>query len=414
MMTVFLIFVGTLILAIWQGRLIRNLANCYSQPTPSWPEETPMPKAAIVLSLRGRDPFLVQGLRNLLHQDYPNFQMHIVVDSDIDPAWEAIDAIRSEAGSKLIVSTLKNPLNTCSLKNSSLIQAINGLPEDVEVVAMVDADAVVAPTWLRDLITPMADPNVGCSTGIRWFAPDELSMGTRLRCYWNHVAASVIYSAGIPWGGSMAIRRKILDAGLTDEWSRMFCEDAHTHNHLERHGYRLAYVPEATIPNKEDVTVSSCIQFINRQMLIFRLYSPNWIWLVMAVLASAGLRIAHDLLIVHSVWTNDVVTALLLMACHPIVLFVTRYEAGRLDQIVRDKAKSQGRPIASNPLPDLLGYFCVELVFLNSVLAAMFTRFATWRGIHYRIRSGEQIDLIEYKPYQQVTPIIAKSESSLV
>ena len=240
MTTVILILIGTVVLAVWQGWLIRNLANVYSQPQSVWPAETPLPKVAVILSLRGRDPYLDQCLRNLIKQDYPDFQIYLVVDSETDPAWDSIRKIRSEFGDVMIVDTLKYRRPTCSLKNSSLIQAINALPLDVEVVALVDADAIVPPTWIRSLVAPMANPEVGCTTGIRWFAPTESSFGSRLRCYWNHVAASMIHASHIPWGGSMAVRRRLLDEGLAVEWSRMFCEDAHTIN-LAFEGAKISY-----------------------------------------------------------------------------------------------------------------------------------------------------------------------------
>jgi cellulose synthase/poly-beta-1,6-N-acetylglucosamine synthase-like glycosyltransferase len=270
------IFMGSVGFALWQGHLSRKLANLYSRPTIEWPKERPFPHAAIILSLRGHDPFLEKCIRNLIHQDYPDFEIRIVIDSDTDPAWNAVNAIRSEYGhDRLVVSTLNNRDPSRSLKNSSIIEAIRGLPREIEVVALVDADAVVAPTWLRNLVAPLADPNVGCTTGIRWFAPLDNSYGSRLRCYWNFVAAPVIYASNTPWGGSMAVRRSVLDSGLTDDWSRMFCEDAHTINHMRRRGLKVEYVPEATVVNQETISVPSCIRFVNRQMLIFRLYNEG-------------------------------------------------------------------------------------------------------------------------------------------
>ena len=208
----------------------------------------------------------------------------------------------------------------------------------------------------------------------------------------------------------MAVRRNLLDEGLADEWSRMFCEDAHTINYLRRKGAKLVYVPEATIPNREDVSVASCIRFVNRQMLIFRLYNRNWNWLVLSIFLAASLRITHDLLIVKALILTDFFSLACLVCCHPLILLVTRYEVSRLDRIVRQTVKNQGQVIPSNPLPDLFGYFCVEIVFLTSVIAALFTQFAVWRGIRYRIRGPEEITLLGYSPYQQpdADPVVAE------
>ena len=51
------------------------------------PADNDCPKAAVVLCLRGTDPFLEDCLRAVLNQDYPQYEIRIVVDSRQDPAW---------------------------------------------------------------------------------------------------------------------------------------------------------------------------------------------------------------------------------------------------------------------------------------------------------------------------------------
>ena len=140
---IFAILVGTIGLAFCQGWLIRQLRNCYSKKTNPWPADQPWPKAAVVLSLRGNDPFLENCLRNLVLQDYPDFFLTVTVDSETDPAWKAIHAVQDQFGDDcMTVSVLGHRRPNCSLKNSSIIQAVSGLPDDCEVVAFVDADAI--------------------------------------------------------------------------------------------------------------------------------------------------------------------------------------------------------------------------------------------------------------------------------
>ena len=45
---------------------------------------------------------------------------------------------------------------------------------------MVDADTMVYPNWLRDLIVPMIGNDVGIVTGNRWFDPTLTSWGSRV------------------------------------------------------------------------------------------------------------------------------------------------------------------------------------------------------------------------------------------
>jgi cellulose synthase/poly-beta-1,6-N-acetylglucosamine synthase-like glycosyltransferase len=414
--TIVLILIATVAFALVQGWLIRQLSNRYLHPVAPWPESRPMPKAAILLSLRGNDPFLTTCLRNLLSQDYPDFIVQVVIDSETDPAWAAIRAVRAEGNDdRLHVSVLANRSSSCSLKNSSVIQAINGLSEDREVVALVDADAVTHRTWLRELVAPLADPQVACSTGIRWFAPHDHSLTSRMRCYWNLLAASVIHISRTPWGGSMVVRRSVLDSGLTEEWSRMFCEDAFTIRYLDERGLKLVCVPQATVVNEETTSLSGCIRFVNRQMLIFRLYHRQWWGVVAMVAAALVVRLPHLHYLIQSLTTGDWISAVALFAIHPIILWVTQYEAARLDRAVRKMvAATTGREIARNPIPDGFGYFCTEIMFFGSLVYAVCARTVQWRGITYRVRGPKDITLLAYRPFEEVPSYGAASKATVV
>ena len=394
------ILAGTIGFTISQAWLIRQLRNHYSHPLPVWPIDKPWPKATVILSLRGNDPFLESCLRNLIRQDYPNFFVQIVIDSDTDPAWTAIQAVQSECGpTRLRVTTLQHRRFDCSLKNSSIIQAINGLPEETEVVAFVDADAITHSTWLRELVVPLADPEIGCTTGIRWFAPTDNNFATRLRCFWNLIAASGIFHSSTPWGGSMVVRRQLLDTGLAEEWSHMFCEDVHTLNHLQRRNLKLVCVPQATVVNRESTTVMGCLRFVNRQMLILRLYHPQW-WSVVAMITfTAVLRSCHYFFICKTFMYGEWLSCLALLLIRPINLFVTQYEANRLDQAVRQMVVNNGQEITPNPVPDFVGYLCAEAMFLSSMLYALGARFVNWRGITYKVKGPSDIKMLAYQPF---------------
>lgn len=385
---------GMALFALYQGSRIRWLREHYLQPSPQWPVGRQWPKAAVVLALRGDGPVVYQCLSSLIQQEYPDFTIHLVVDSDRDPVWNTIDKIRAEYGQQSIhVSTLRRRLPTCSLKNSALLQAIDNLPPDCEVVAFVDADAVTHPTWLRSLVIPLADPDVGGTTGVRWYAPRVDGFGARLRCFWNHYAAATLFRSGTPWGGSMVLRRSVLSSGLTQEWSRTFGEDVYTNRYLKRSGLKLACVTEATVVNEESISLLPCIQFINRQTLLFRLYQPDWYFIVFLITAGTILRIYHGILLVNSLLQADLTAFLALMAVLPLGRHIMRFEVSHLDQSVRNTLRRAGREIPPNPLPDQWGYFCTEILFLTSMLWAITTRHVNWLGVRYQIDGPEEIRL---------------------
>jgi len=114
-----------------------------------------LPKTAIILCLRGADPYLRNCLRALLMQNYPSYDLKVVVDHQEDPAWNiAIDTIQELGAVNVEISSLRIVNNNCSLKCSSLVQAVSELDDSYKVVALVDSHTVVHHNWLSELVKP--------------------------------------------------------------------------------------------------------------------------------------------------------------------------------------------------------------------------------------------------------------------
>ena len=89
------------------------------------PADDQCPQAAVVLCLRGRDPFLKSCVQALLAQDYPHYDVRVVVDSRDDPAWQEVEQIAAACRSTNVrIEPLAKRRDTCSLKCSSLAQAV--------------------------------------------------------------------------------------------------------------------------------------------------------------------------------------------------------------------------------------------------------------------------------------------------
>src|SRR5262249_25516930 len=139
--------------------------------------------------------------RSLLIQDYPDFELRIIVDSREDPAWDLVQEIlrqhkADEASlnnsarkygscSGIHLTTLREKRQTCSLIGSCLVQFVGERDDSCKLVAFADADMVVPPYWLRELAGALVDPAVGTTLGNRWYAPSTAGWGTLIRYLWN-------------------------------------------------------------------------------------------------------------------------------------------------------------------------------------------------------------------------------------
>jgi cellulose synthase/poly-beta-1,6-N-acetylglucosamine synthase-like glycosyltransferase len=373
----------------------------------SLPDEE-LPKTAVILCLRGGDPFLPNCLRSLLQQNYPQYDLKLIVDNREDPAWQiATETIASIGATNVQISPLTIRRYNCSLKCSSIVQAVSELDDSYKAVALVDADAVVHPNWLRELVSPLADAKVGATTGNRWYLPTGRYWGSLVRYFWNASAVVQMYLYRIPWGGTLALKTEVIrQTGLLDRWARAYCEDTMIRNVLAQHGLQVKFVPSLLILNREECDLPRLIGWTKRQLLASRLYHPQW-WAVIAdalqtvllpnlllILCLAALfQQKWDAATVAFAGFGGYIVALLLMA---IAL-----EKG-VQPIIRNNTGTITRLSITTVVKMLLGIPLTHWVYAFVMVSSAWMPKINWRGITYQIKGPWNIRLVEYRPYQML------------
>jgi cellulose synthase/poly-beta-1,6-N-acetylglucosamine synthase-like glycosyltransferase len=406
---------SSLVQLIWAWRFTILYRRSSSAPTP----DEDLPRAAVVLSLRGADPSLPGCLQGLLMQDYPRYDVKIIIDSREDPAWELVQRAVAEAGVDHVeIQELEDPSATCSLKLSALVQAVGRLDPEHRVVALIDADVHAYPGWLRDLVTPLSEPGVGASNGVRWFLPAESNCGTLVRYLWNAAASTQMHAFHIPWGGSLAFRADVLrDAGLLDDWRRCFCEDTGSYRALRALGLTIRVVGAATMISREATDLSACCRFVRRQLLAARLYHESWSWVLSLGLANAATLLLAAVLgaafALHGHWAGTAWMVGLIVA-----QFLS-LAAGLLgiERPIRSLLRARGEPLPPLPwrvvLKTLLAIPLTFAVQTACLLSAAVARRVNWRGITYELNGPRDIRLVRYYPFRppEETP---QREASLI
>ena len=91
--------------------------------------------------------------------DYPNFECVLVINNTPDPAmWRPVEEHCAGLGERFkFVRADELP----GFKAGALRLALAHTATDAEIIGVIDADYVVDPGWLRDLVPAFADPAVG-------------------------------------------------------------------------------------------------------------------------------------------------------------------------------------------------------------------------------------------------------------
>ena len=382
------------------------LLSLYSNQKNLLPDEQ-LPKTAVILCLRGADPYLRQCLRALLQQNYPQYELKVVVDHQDDPAWNiAIDTVQELGATNVEISPLRNVRNNCSLKCSSLVQAVSELDDSYKIVALVDSHSVVHPNWLRELVNPLTHPKVGATSGSCWYLP-------RGKYWWSLVpyianVSLVIqkYLFGMPWGGSLAIKTEVIhQTGLLNKWSLALCEDIMIGSVLRKHKLRVKFVPTLFMVNREESDLPSLKGQIQRQLICSRLYHPQPSAIIGDTISSILIPTLVLMCLLWELFASQWDNFALLLGCYisytvGLLWLMLILEHG-VQQITRDRHQ----PIAAISFPTifklLIGIPLTQWIYGLGLLSTLGMSTVQWRGVSYRIFGPWNIRLEEYKPFRR-------------
>ena len=392
-----LLVVTVLLLAMMQTVLVINYRWFLRDASPAGlGEDDDLPKAAIILCLRGQDDGIADCLAELVGQDYPDFELHVAFDSPQDPAVQQVQEFFTDHTASAQLHFFE-PQANCSYKCSGIVHVLGKLGDDVSMVAFCDGDAVIDINWLRDLVTPMmSDEKIGATTGNRWFQPEKASTGGLVRKHWNAAAIVQMQAYDIAWGGSMAVRRNVIEqCGMMEIWSKSFCEDTSLAVALSSNGLRLHRVANLIIENTESSTWRECFHWIARQMLTLRLHHPGWpLVLGHGIITGVATIVAPIVAIILLVSGNFFAGRSLLIAC--LVYQVLNVALLMLIEHCNRDAIAQRNPASKNPAAKpplrlrIWSLFMVQVLHPLAVVDAMKMKSVEWCGVNYQL-NGNQI-----------------------
>jgi cellulose synthase/poly-beta-1,6-N-acetylglucosamine synthase-like glycosyltransferase len=365
-----------------------------------------LPKTAVILCLRGADPFLPRCLRSLLNQNYPQYDLKLIVDSHEDPAWKiASETITEQEATNVQISPLRIVRNSCSLKCSSLIQAVRELDDSYKVVALVDADTIVHLNWLRELVSPLGDAKVGATTGNRWYVPTGSYWGSLVRYVGNVSTVVQMFIFQIPWGGTLAVKTEVLrQTELLDKWGQALGEDFMMHDILKKHGFQVKFVPSLLIVNREETDLFNLIDYLKRLILFSRLYHPRWLALVSEAVSSILFPTLLSVLVLESLLEAKWEAAALLLVCYGVytvgLLLIMLVLELEIQRVVRSNDQAIAKLSATTIIKMLIGIPLTQWVYGLAMLSSLWTSTVTWRGVSYRVQGPWNVRLVEYRPYQ--------------
>jgi cellulose synthase/poly-beta-1,6-N-acetylglucosamine synthase-like glycosyltransferase len=363
------------------------------------------PFVSVIAPFRGLDQGLSENFSSLFNQSYPNYELIFVIDSLEDPALAVVE----ELGRRKLHD---GPVQTRILcagratdsgqKVHNLRVAVEQLDARSEVLVFVDSDARPGPAWLKTLVAPLADSNVGAASGYRWFIPTNGSFAAHLRSVWNASITSALgadSTRNFCWGGSTAIRRSTFeDLKIAQRWKGTVSDDFTMTRALQQAHLPINFVPMCIVPSIETCNFREMLEFTNRQLKITRVYAPHlWRPLLIGSLLFCGVFFGGLVMLAIAALQGEF--SWLLAA-----LLMTIFILGAVKSFIRLRAitiplQRYERELDRSILAHLFLWPLASFIYLMNATVAAFSRRIEWRGITYKLKSPTQAVIIRSSPH---------------
>jgi len=360
-------------------------------------------KAVVILPCKGLEHDFEDNIRAYLSQDYRDYEVIFVTESEHDPAYPVLARLikQSRRSAWLLVAGEAQESGQKVHNLCTALDSLNSIDRRAEVLIFADSDARPAKTWLTDLVAPLNDRSVGATTGFRWYVPVEGGLAAWLLSAWNASALAMLGErSGLAWGGATALWRDSFGKWeIQKQWRGALSDDYVLTSSLREIGQRIKFVPGCLVATHADATWKQLLEFTTRQLKITRVYAPRiWkltcfshvlfnlsFWGGLALLVKTGLNGSLNLplfsLLTCTYWLGA-------MTAWPRATV-----AAQLLTAERDRLWSRRWIYAAcGPL--------VSLVYLYNVAASAFSRRITWRGIEYEMLSPQDTRILHHPANQ--------------
>jgi len=332
--------------------------------------DEPRGSVSVIMPLKGIDLELEENIRAVLEQEYPHAREYIfAVDSTDDPAVKYVEGL----GKVVVVGEGALPG-----KSNALAKALEYASGDY--VVFVDSDARPHRRWLYNLTSLLNRYPV--STSYRWYLPRNFCSWLKLN--FSNIGFTMMLSqrTRFPWGGSVAIRRDLLERSRLREWIKYYVSDDYAvYKAVKECGGAIGFARNAVVGTVDSCKFGEFVEWAVRQLLMVKWHSyRGW---------AAGL----------ATYTINILVGLIL----PIIGLATgnfTLAVGLIIpalNLIKDLVRARG-VLKHNELPGdfnwlayvvacLLGNLTIPTIFWISA----FRRCTSWRGRRYCVEDVRRL-----------------------
>lgn len=332
------------------------------------------PAVSVLKPIRGLDPDAYDNFATFCRQDYPNYEVLFCVGDRNDPALPVIEQVTGDFPSCRIRILFGSGRNASNDKVAKLVRLVEEAQHEVLVIS--DSDVRVRPDYLRRMVAPLADTNVGATTCFyvsvreRTFADRLQTVGMISDFYAGILVARELDGVKFALGPSIATTKsRLAEIGGYAAIENRPADDLLVGRQIAERGYEVVLLPYRIETVVDYHSMRELLEKRLRWIVVMRHMRP---WGHLGLFLTQGLPLS-----------------LAAVAAHPspgvVVGYLGAYFSLRAAMVWCIgvwglKQRRLARSIWLIPVWDLVGF----LIWLTS-----FARNSIkWRNAEYRIRDG--------------------------
>lgn len=206
--------------------------------------ESNLPPVTLLKPLCGLEPNLEANLESFFIQDYPQYEIIFGTRNSDDPALTIVEAMQRRYPGIPIKVVYSGDPDCANAKVCSLESMYAEASHDYLV--MSDSDVLVNSSYIREVIRPLLDSNVGMvhciyrglPTGGLWSRLEALGMSVEMTS--GVIVAEMLSGMTFALGPTMALRREVLDSVGGMRMLAEYCADDYVlGNEIYRSGRKV-------------------------------------------------------------------------------------------------------------------------------------------------------------------------------